>query len=57
MNDENSLRAYGSRTDAYATFKRMLDGGNPPDDFDALMKEAIAAADRFERGLRADALR
>jgi len=24
-------------TDAYATFSGMLDGGNPPDDFDALM--------------------
>ena len=57
VNDEDSLRAYGSRADAYATFKRMLDGGKPPDDFDALMKEATAAADRFERGLRADARR
>ncbi|MDE2789218.1 MAG: type II toxin-antitoxin system YhaV family toxin [Paracoccaceae bacterium] len=31
VNDEGSLRAYPGRTDAYATFKKMLDGGNPPD--------------------------
>jgi toxin YhaV len=53
VNDEQTLRAYGSKTDAYATFKGMLDGGNPPDDFDALMKEALAAAERFEEGLKA----
>ena len=53
VNDEQTLRAYGSKTDAYATFKGMLDGGNPPDDFDALTKEALAAAERFEEGLKA----
>jgi toxin YhaV len=53
VNDERSLRAYGNKTDAYATFKGMLDGGNPPDDFDALMKEAVAAAERFDEGLKA----
>lgn len=51
--DEQTLRAYGSKTDAYATFRGMLDGGNPPDNFDALMKEAVAAAERFEEGLKA----
>lgn len=51
VNDERSLRAYGRRTDAYATFKGMLDGGNPPDDFDTLMKEAALAAARFEDDL------
>lgn len=53
VNDEQTLRAYGSKTDAYATFRGMLDGGNPPDNFDALMKEAVAAAERFEEGLKA----
>jgi toxin YhaV len=47
VNDERPLRAYGSRTEAYATFRSMLDGGDPPDDFDALMREAVAAAERF----------
>jgi len=48
LNDEQSLRSYDSTTDAYAIFKRMLDSGNPPDNFDTLMKAAAAAAERFE---------
>jgi toxin YhaV len=51
VNDDKTLRAYGSRTDAYATFKGMLDNGNPPDDFDALLKEAAAADKRFKTSL------
>ena len=47
VNDSSTLRARGSRTDAYATFKNMLDGGNPPEDFEALMKEAEGASARF----------
>ena len=46
VNDEIGLRAYASKTDAYATFRKMLDGGSPPDDFDTLMKEAVAATVR-----------
>lgn len=53
VNDEQTLRAYGSKTDAYATFKGMLECNKPPDNFDALMKEAVAAAARFEEGLKA----
>jgi toxin YhaV len=40
VNDENSLRTYGSKTDAYAVFKGMLDSGNPPDDWDSLLQAA-----------------
>jgi toxin YhaV len=36
VNDETTLRTYGSKTDAYATFRKMLDKGNPPDDWAAL---------------------
>lgn len=57
VNDEASLRAYGSRTDAYATFKGMLDSGSPPDDFDALMREALAAAERFRQSLEVEQVR
>ena len=53
VNDEATLRAYGRKTDAYAMFKGMLDNGTPPDDFEALMKEALAAAERFEESLGA----
>lgn len=40
VNDENSLRTYGSRTDAYAVFKGMLDDGNPPETWDTLLEAA-----------------
>lgn len=40
VNDQNSLRTYGSRTDAYRVFKGMLNAGDPPDDWAALHKQA-----------------
>ncbi|TGD98278.1 type II toxin-antitoxin system YhaV family toxin [Methylobacterium nonmethylotrophicum] len=51
VNDERTLRAYGSRSDAYATFRRMLQHGNPPDDWTALMEAASTrtARDRLKR--------
>lgn len=30
MNDEESLRSYGSKNDAYAVFSKMLESGTPP---------------------------
>lgn len=53
VNDEETLRAYGSKTDAYAIFKGMLEEGNPPDDFDALIAAALKAAERFAQGIKA----
>ncbi len=43
VNDERTLRTYGSSTDAYATFARMLDDDNPPDDWDELLKSCTTA--------------
>jgi len=40
VNDENSLRTYGSSTDVYSVFAKMLAAGNPPDGFDALVAAA-----------------
>jgi len=40
VNDENSLRTYGSKTDAYTVFAKMLEAGNPPSDWDALVAVA-----------------
>ncbi len=37
VNDETSKRTYGSRTDAYAVFAKMLKNGNPPDDWPGLL--------------------
>lgn len=48
VNDEHTLRAYGSKTDAYATFQRMLANGRPPDDWDAL-KAAVVNDAELER--------
>jgi hypothetical protein len=47
VNDETTLRAYGSKTDAYAAFKRMLEKKRPPDDWDALKKESMASQQRL----------
>lgn len=48
VNDSETLRTYGSRTDAYAVFRRMLDSGNPPDDWEQLVR-ACASADVIRR--------
>jgi toxin YhaV len=36
VNDENTLRSAGSKSDPYAVFEKMLGRGNPPDDWGAL---------------------
>lgn len=51
VNDETTLRTYGSRSDAYAVFRKMLDKGNPPDSWDAL----LTAASKQETCERLDA--
>ena len=38
VNDLKTLRAYGSKTDAYKVFAGMLDDGNPLDDWNELLK-------------------
>ena len=40
INDGTTLRTYGSKTDAYAVFRGMLDAGDPPDDWSALLATA-----------------
>jgi len=40
MNDETTLRTYGSKSDAYRVFKGMLEDGNPPDDWAELVEES-----------------
>lgn len=39
LNDENTLRKEGAKTDPYAVFLKNLLSGNPPDDWDKLMAE------------------
>ena len=40
VNDRDTLRTYGAKTDAYAVFKGMLDKGNPPEDWAVLMAQS-----------------
>ena len=47
VNDDETLRAYESETDAYRTFKRMIDRGTPPDDWTRLQAEARADSKRL----------
>ena len=42
VNDETTLRTYGSKSDAYAVFTSMLRDGNPPDHWDRLLAECTA---------------
>ncbi len=48
VNDENSKRAYESSTDAYRVFKKMLESGHPPDDWNTLLEEAKGEINRLE---------
>lgn len=56
VNDENTLRAYGSKTDAYKVFKDMLDNKNPPDDFDMLLEKAKKSTKKFDAALKTESL-
>lgn len=44
MNDENTLRKAGSRTDPYTVFAKRLDDGDPPDDWNDLLLNAQSTA-------------
>jgi toxin YhaV len=47
VNDDDSKRAYESDDDAYRVFRKMLDSGHPPDNWDQLLQEATPAAERL----------
>jgi len=49
VNDTSSKRAYDSSADAYKVFRKMLESGYPPDDWDQLVKEAKAEQARLQR--------
>ena len=41
VNHTDSLRAYGSKTDAYLVFAKMLASGSPPTSWDELISESV----------------
>lgn len=49
VNDADTRRAYESADDAYRMFRRMLESGRPPEDWNALLAEAKAAPQRMNR--------
>lgn len=49
VNDEDTKRAYESGDDAYRVFRKMLDGGHPPEDWDTLLREARASSKRMAK--------
>jgi toxin YhaV len=49
VNDDKAKRAYGSATDAYRVFGKMLDKGRPPDDWKELLKQAAADSARMSK--------
>jgi toxin YhaV len=40
VSDENTLRKAGAKTDPYALFQKRLLAGDPPDDWDDLLKQS-----------------
>lgn len=49
VNDEDTKRAYGSSDDAYRVFRKMLESGHPPDDWNKLLAEVRAEGQRLQR--------
>lgn len=48
VNDEDTKRAYESSDDAYRVFRKMLDSGHPPDDWNQLLAQAQLEGQSFE---------
>jgi len=49
VNDEDTKRAYESSDDAYRVFRKMLESGHPPDDWNELLAEAQAEGQRLQQ--------
>jgi toxin YhaV len=49
VNDQDTKRAYESSDDAYRVFRKMLESGYPPDDWDRLLSEARAESNRMRQ--------
>lgn len=49
VNDTDTKRAYGSKSDAYRVFQSMLTSGHPPDNWEELLQEAAQAVGRLQR--------
>lgn len=54
VNDEATKRAYGNKTDAYNVFTKMLEQGDPPSSWDALMEASTQDSDIIQQRLGAE---
>lgn len=51
VNDEDTKSAYESSYDAYRVFRKMLESGHPPDDWDRLLAEVQKESQRMRESL------
>lgn len=49
VNDEETKRAFESSDDAYRVFRKMLESGHPPDDWEQLLAEAREPTGRLQK--------
>jgi len=49
VNDDDTKRAYESSDDAYRVFRKMLESGHPPDDWNQLLNQAKLQGQRLQR--------
>ncbi|TAL82638.1 MAG: type II toxin-antitoxin system YhaV family toxin [Candidimonas sp.] len=49
VNDADAKRAYEGSNDAYRVFRKMREGGHPPDGWNQLLTEARIESDRLRR--------
>jgi toxin YhaV len=52
VNDETTLRKAGAPSDPYTVFTKRLQNGNPPDEWDALLRESTAAKSHLVPALK-----
>lgn len=49
VNDDDTKRAYESNDDAYRVFRKMLESGHPPDDWNELLAQAQCEGQRLQQ--------
>ncbi len=49
VNDEDTKRAYERGDDAYRVFRKMLESGYPPDDWEQLLAQATESSNRLQK--------
>ena len=47
VNDDDTKRAFENSDDAYRVFRKMLESGHPPDDWDRLLSQAELTGNRL----------